>query len=804
MPADMTNTRTDLMPMLPLLLALAVLLVLTTGASAQPSLWFGKADVPRLKAFAEGPEAAVWQPVLKQAEAYCTPGGPQYVKPEDLAHRPTTDTRVQVMGHYFGRRLTDVMETIGFAYQMTGEARFGRHGAALLEAAARTLPVTDPDIARGFAGARGDLMRGLAVGYDWLNEAMTPEQKAVWAETAAGYVRNMTAEATGDKVWWRPYHNFMGVAMGAAGLLALELRPTHPAEAPGWLDTCTEMVGRWLEEGWDEQGAYVESTMYGQYGLSNAIRFADALRRSGGPDLFAKPHVRHIPTFYALSLLPGERVFEARNDANYSSLDDPTMLRLAAALDSGLARWLWDSAGGGDSVFRIIWHNEVKPVAPATTPPPGEHFVGRGLCIWRTGWETRDVMLSVEAGAFHAVTHNQGDKGSFTLYGLGQRWAIDSGYGNNRLPGGRDSTMAHNCVLIDGQGQAPSGAGAGTNGQIVAYENTAVWGYALADATEAYNHNVGGQAGVGVTRARRHVCFVRPSAGAPAYAVIADDMRKDDAPHEYTWLLHLSADMRIETRADGALITTGSAVDATFIETPPAATGQGSAAWSFEVPVAGEYVLWARVRATGPELGQTDSFFVQMDAGKPTDWHMPSASEWTWGTVASGVAQQPLVYTLAAGKHTVRFLTREPGAQLAEAALTADAGAVPPFVAGQAVVALAPAQATVTAPMRLATVPGDPQAPRLRLWLAAAAPIRYEQDSYDGHQRLKAVVTAAQPDFAALLVQLPAGTAEPRVVLERTATALQMRLRWPGRQDTLDWPAEGERRPVLRVAPTDG
>ncbi|MCE5239223.1 heparinase II/III-family protein [bacterium] len=783
-----------------LLVASVAMLLLCCQVSAQPALWFAQEDLPRLEAAAAAePEAAVWRALLAQAEGYCTPGSGQYATPEQVAQRPAGDKRVQILGHFFGRRLTDWMEALGFAYQLTGDERFARHGVLLLTTAAAQLPVTDPDIAKGFAGARGDIMRGLAVGYDWLGEAMTPEQKAAWAETAAGYVRNIVAEATGEKVWWRPYHNFMGVAMGAAGLLALELRPLYPQEAPGWLATCTNMVGQWLDEGWDAQGAYSEGTMYGQYGLSNAIRFADALKRSGGPDLLQRPHVKQIPDFYALSLLPGERVFEARNDANYSSLDDPTMIRLATALDSGVASWLWQSSGGGTSPFRLIWSNRVAPTAPSTAEPPGSHFPGRGLCIWRTGWGQGDVMLSVEAGPFHAVTHNQGDKGSFTLYGLGQRWAIDSGYGNNRQPGGRDSTMAHNCVLIDGEGQAPSGAGAGTNGQIVAYENTATCGYALADATEAYNHNAGGQPGVGVERARRHVCFVRPSGGAAAYGVVCDDIRKDAASHEYTWLLHLPADMRVETQPDGAVITPGSAFAHSYIETPLQAEGRGAAAWTFEAPEAGDYVLWARVRATGEELGKSDSFFVQMDEGQPTDWHMPGGQEWTWGKVAAGVAQQPLSYRLTAGRHTLRFLTRETGAQVSEAALTTNTQAAPPFAAGTPAIPLPVETASVTPPMRLTTVPGDPKAPHMRLWLTAAAPVRYAVDSYDGHQRLKAIVSSVQPDFAAVLLPLPAGTVEPQVRVERTAEALVMRLQWPGRHDEIRWPTAGDRRPIVTV-----
>lgn len=779
-------------------LAPLAVLLMASLASAQPSLWFTKADLPRLRAACEAePLAGVWKATLARAEGYCDPKSPDYARPEALARPPAGEVKVQVVGHYYGRRLTDWMEALGFAYQVTGEERFARHGVLLLEAAAKELPVTRPEIAAGFAGARGDLMRGLAVGYDWLGEAMTPEQKALWAQTAAGYVRNLVAEFGAEKTWWRPYHNFMGVAMGAAGLLSLELRQPFPEEAPGWLRTCTEAVGLWLDRGWDEDGAYVESTMYGIYGLTNAIRFADALKRSGGEDLFTRPHLQRVPNFYAMSLLPGERVFEARNDADYGPLSDPTLLRLAEALHSGLARWVWDHGGSGDSVFRLIWTTAPAPVAPEATAPAA-HFRGRGLCVWRTGWTAADVMFSIECGPFYAVTHNQADEGSFTLYGLGQRWAIDSGYGNNRIPGGRDSSHAHNMVLIDGEGGAPSGAGAGTSGTITYCENTAVCGTAGADATESYNHNNHGQPGVGVQHARRHVCFLRPSAGAPAYAVVLDDIRKDDAPHDYAWQLHLPGDMQVRAEADGALLTPGSAAAATFLQTPLAATGRGEAAWKVTVPQEGDYVLWGQVRATGPEPGKADSFFVQVDAGPQVDWHMPGGREWTWGKVSKGVAQEPFSVHLSAGEHTVKFLTRESGAQLQQAALTADAKAVPPFAPGAAL-PLSAKQASVTAPLERTELPGDPQAPRLRLWLSGAAPVRLETDGYDGHQRLKGHVQAVAPEFAAVLVPLPAGVPEPQVKVTREGGAVRVQVAWAGRSDEILWPAEGERKPVVRV-----
>jgi len=38
-----------------------------------------------------------------------------YADPDAVARRPDPEWRVQILGHYFGRRLTDWMETLGFA-----------------------------------------------------------------------------------------------------------------------------------------------------------------------------------------------------------------------------------------------------------------------------------------------------------------------------------------------------------------------------------------------------------------------------------------------------------------------------------------------------------------------------------------------------------------------------------------------------------------------------------------------------------------------------------------------------------------
>jgi hypothetical protein len=773
------------------------MLLISVPAIAEPVLVFGKSDLPALRdRTTRGESKTTWQAIRARADGYCDPASSSYADPEKIDAPPSGEVRIQVLGHTFGRRLMDWVEDLGFAYQITGDEKYGRHGAAILMAAVRKIPVTDPRLEKSFAGARGDIARGLALGHDWLGEILTLDEEREWADVAAGYVRNILAQAHKEGTWWYPHHNFMGVAVGAAGCLALQLGEHFPDEAARWVDECAALVRTYLDEGFDQQGAGYEGTGYAVYGLTNGTLFAEALRRSGGENLFEHPRLLRVPHFFALSNLPGERTVEARNDANYAGLSAPLFPLLAIRQRNATAQWLWERCGGGTHPLQIVWESDVAAADPADAEPLAEHFEGRGLCVFRTGWEKDDVMLSVEAGPYYQVTHNQADKGSFTLYGLGQRWAIDSGYGNNRQPGGRDQTVAHNCVLVDGVGQAISGAGAGTNGAILDYADGPGFGYCLADATEAYARNNHNQPGAVVKRALRHVLFMRPRDGVPAYAVVLDDIQKDEAEHEYTWMLHTASSMEIETADQAATLTPRSASGGAFVETPIDATGQGSCEWRFSVEQAGEYVLWGRVRAGGSVAGKSDSFVVKVDDGPQIAWHMPGRRDWTWGRVGDGVPATPVTFDLAVGEHVLRFLTREPGAQVDAVALTRDEETTPP-VFGEGDVLLESEAGDVKAPMVVLTEQGDAAPPRMLVHLEAAGPVGLSVDGYDGHPRLNATATAVNPRFAAVLLPLPGGMAAPDVRFDSRDDGILVRVEWDGAEDQVAWDYATDGRPTV-------
>ena len=128
---------------------------------------------------------------------------------------------------------------------------------------------------------------------------------------AKGYLTLFCEEFENPRSWWYKIHNYNGVNGGAAGCLALALRTAHPEEAPSWIDRAVAIVERWMTSGFDEEGAYFEGISYSAYGLSSTLLFADALRRAGSRhDLYRHPLLQQLGAYYALSLLPGESVYD--------------------------------------------------------------------------------------------------------------------------------------------------------------------------------------------------------------------------------------------------------------------------------------------------------------------------------------------------------------------------------------------------------------------------------------------------------------------------------------------------------------
>ena len=211
----------------------------------------------------------------------------------------------------------------------------------------------------------------------------------------------------------------------------------------------------------------------------------------------------------------------------------------------------------------------------------------------------------------------------------------------------------------------------------------------------------------------------------------------------------------------------------------------------------GDYVLWARVRAAGPQRARSDSFFVQMNDRPDIAWHMPATDTWTWARVTSGTEQSSVTFSLTAGQHTLQFKTRESGAQVDCLVLSPNTGGGPVATTVPSGVGFESESGQVTAPMRIVNWHLNNHS-RLRLHLRAGAPVQIETDAYEDHPRLKAMTRATEPRFLAVLLPLPPSMPEPDVMTSREGGCWRVQIRWKSRYDSIHVPLRSDQQPQVQ------
>ncbi len=108
-----------------------------------------------------------------------------------------------------------------------------------------------------------------------------------------------------------------------------------------------------------------------------------------------------------------------------------------------------------------------------------------------------------------------------------------------------------------------------------------------------------------------------------------------------------------------------------------ATTGQfseGQATYVINLFHSGEYIIWGRVKAPS---GDKNSFFVDVDGSGDILWELDLNSSWEWQEVNNRAVEDPAVFELSKGRHTITLKQRETGSQLDKLLVTDDASYIP-------------------------------------------------------------------------------------------------------------------------------
>ncbi len=826
-----------------------------------PRILFSKSELPKLRQWVVAPKMKpIWQEVLAKAEGYCDSQSKDYVSTEWVADMPGSWLAMH------GRHLSSRLEIIGLAYHITGDEKFARHGAALLTEAAVSLPTTHSGIARGKAlgGARGDMLRVFATGLDLFDCALSAQQRRTIHKTAIEYLEGIYEEegGTAQELYAKGggskrvadtvlsgerarVHNFSAVIWGAAGALAFHFLDTEPIMAENIITLSNAIVVKYIYDAYPD-GSAMEGTSYVGYAFSNIFLLADALRTAGLSDIYKHPNLPKLVYFHAMSLLPGEDVFDPRSSADYNSGSTITMLKLARELAGddfdeqtkthGRIASFFADFGVGSSAMRILYENNTQPLNPADADLPTDaYFKRRGLVIFRTGWQAEDLMFAIEAGEHHPGSHGYADNGHITLYGLGRRWLRDPGTRNH-------PTHFFNNVLIDGIGQGLSGRGYGTSGKITDYRSERLYGYCRADLTEAYKQ--GGSPGrevpgLDVENVLRHSFFIRKTEKTPAYTVFLDDIGFDEKKHNFTWQFHSSSEMQARQTENGIIIEPVDAIDDSYIASYPD-KGQGFAGWRFNIEQSGDYTIWARVKAHRDRhfADRIGSFVVQLDNERGFDWLIPTTwqQQWIWAPVRQADFKLPQLppdlgddlhrhvahgdeetlaqigqnwhnfkslrryfpqrdilaqpFNLQKGAHTLRFMTRTQDVHtsyLDAVVVCKDLQAKPPFDFDSDDVIVLPAnEARVSSSMERVKIESKPQ-PQMLVAAFADEPLEFIEDTFLFRPRFSFNTKADNPRFAVVLIPMEAGGQTPQISYNKDKSGSLLTVEWDSHTDTIRW-----------------
>jgi hypothetical protein len=507
----------------------------------------------------------------------------------------------------------NVLMELGGGFALSGDRRLLRHGQDLLLDLTRGGWVASnfpEEIHRAF------VLNGMAVFLEhtrpyWRTDVLS-EVNDLIARIAGELYRESSEHEWGKDIRQRNAWNHAAVTFSAIGTAGVIL-PRHSC-SDRWRQIGIERIVSFFRHGVTDAGMTREGLAYCGFVFRNLAVTLEIARTRNFWDYQSdrdNPHrakLSQIPEWYEAEVFPGGSLLQNWNDSYW----DPRpalrgFLTSFANLSPSTTARVWNRLVGpdGDMSYgadnRFLWsclyESALYPpeLAHLTQPSPEGAFACRdvGYVVDTHAAGVHASKFSFNCGEFFGGIHDQGDNNSFTLFLDGFPCVLDSGAANRREEGSVSSTFGHNGIVINQKGQLPSGGGAGCSGQLIAIDVRTDHSFFSGDATRAYGSNGYNP----VEHARRSCFFVKTDR---CYAVIVDDIVKDEHLHKYSALLHtpLLTDSMIDTPSGtvtGVIDYAGrrtrlairvvhpqlEAIDCDIIATPDQRPFERHARWSF-------------------------------------------------------------------------------------------------------------------------------------------------------------------------------------------------------------------------------
>ena len=447
-----------------------------------------------------------------------------------------------------GGRVARQLEAMALVYQVDRDERLGRRAVGVFKAAA-----TGIDPREFFRAVDSDFFatehwpKAFAFAWDWLYPIMTAEERQTILKSLEQW--NAALFDHTESWWWKDAsYNCGAIPVGAQGILlaAIQAETTHP-DFKRWYATCFRKVRQnYFPATWRASGICNEGPGYAHY-HKNPTRFADAVRRTGGPDIIAETGAVNAMQYMRHQWMPqggcgpvgdnteyGRRVFQSIYLFGIRELGDRAGL------------WTFENFTDRDRIdpaeLFLFYPDGLEPVSPGKLDLPVSQYFEidpnrAGNLFARNTWDSEEANWFVFVTRYANANHTHYDMNSFLFTAFGEPFATHANvWGYGHADHGVD--FEHNMVIVDegGMPAKDNRGSAGDDGSIKGYMTGVATGhfadYARGDARLSYaDRSIRGSAPA--ERANRTAIFVKQ--GPNPYIVVADDMKKDATAHDYHW-----------------------------------------------------------------------------------------------------------------------------------------------------------------------------------------------------------------------------------------------------------------------------
>lgn len=422
------------------------------------------------------------------------------------------------------------------------------------------------------------LLFGLGLGYDWLKDALPPDERIALRDKLYLHGRRLydyALETEGR--WWSSayWQNHNWICYGGLATAAYALCAEY-SDAGSWATRARDNFVQALSL-MPEDGSNYEGPVYWRYGFIWFLIYAHLLQQETSEDLHDSGFLRNA-FFYRL-YLSGPNLVDT---ANFGDCHDrrsahtaSVYARLASLYDIGEAQWLyrhfdasgeWEREGAeglvkpglwAESGLEFLWYEPGIDAAPIADLPLSRTFPDLGLVAMRNSWDADGVVMAFKCGtpsglkAWHSghqlnqrrawqtlsAGHDHPDANSFIIISGDDYVAVDDGYAKEKR------SRNHSTLLVDGRGQYAEGSKNAFRDLDVSF--SARLEATLESGNVVYTRGEAARAYAPDLRLRQ---FTREAIFLAGAAVVLRDTISADIPHDYQWLLQTDAPPAVNGR----------------------------------------------------------------------------------------------------------------------------------------------------------------------------------------------------------------------------------------------------------------